>query len=161
MDKINVTHLEIKLAGIKIRTNNKAEVIQDKAKIGPMVQTYFQDEIAKQILDKATPGITYIIYTDYESDYTGEYTCFIGEAVNNFNNISENLFTHIIPAQNYAKFTTETGALPKIVIEAWTEIWQMKELDSNRSYLSDFEVYDSRAADPSNAILDIYVGVKS
>jgi hypothetical protein len=58
MDKINVTHLEIKLAGIKIRTNNKAEVIQDKAKIGPMVQTYFQDEIAKQILDKATPGIT-------------------------------------------------------------------------------------------------------
>jgi predicted transcriptional regulator YdeE len=37
----------------------------------------------------------------------------------------------------------------------------MKELDSNRSYLSDFEVYDSRAADPSNAILDIYVGVKS
>ena len=35
----------------------------------------------------------------------------------------------------------------------------MQELNKQRGYKADFEVYDQRAADPSNSILDIYVGM--
>ena len=32
--------------------------------------------------------------------------------------------------------------------------------EGKRTYLSDFEVYDQRAADPNKAIVDIYIGIK-
>ncbi len=34
------------------------------------------------------------------------------------------------------------------------------QLGGTRAYRSDFEVYDKRAHDPKNTILDVYVGVK-
>lgn len=160
MQIINIPHKEIKLVGIKIRTNNKAELEESSAKIGSMVYNYFQNGISNQISHKNNPEVTYIAYTDYESDHLGEYTCFIGTEVIDLSDITSGLSTHIIPDQNYIKFTTASGSLPDIVIDTWKEIWQMEELNNNRSYLSDFEVYDARAADPSNAVMNIYIGVK-
>jgi predicted transcriptional regulator YdeE len=68
----------------------------------------------------------------------------------------------IIPAQNYAKFTSKPGIMPEVCIDMWQNIWKMKsgELGGKRAYLADFEVYDKRALDPSKTVLDIYVGVK-
>lgn len=34
------------------------------------------------------------------------------------------------------------------------------DLGGERVYIADFEIYDQRAADPSNAIADIYIGIK-
>ena len=161
MKSIEVTFPEAKLVGIKVRTNSKAESNLDTAQISPLVQKYFQDKIADKIPGKAPSRITYITYSEYENDYTGEYTCFMGEEVDNLDNIPEGLSTHIIPAQTYIKFTSETGPIPKIIVDSWTKIWQMKELNSKRSYVSDFEVYDSRSSDLSKAVLDIYIGVKN
>ncbi len=44
----------------------------------------------------------------------------------------------------------------------WQNIWKMEseELKGKRAYLTDFEVYDKRALDPSKTVLDIYLGVK-
>lgn len=49
-----------------------------------------------------------------------------------------------------------------IVIASWQKIWQMKESDfgGKRSYIADFEVYDQRARDPKNTVIDIYIGIK-
>ena len=47
-----------------------------------------------------------------------------------------------------------------VKINLWNKIWKMKELENRRSYIADFEVYDHRSIDPSNAIVDIYIGVK-
>ena len=82
---------------------------------------------------------------------------FIGEEVSEFARIAEGLEAYVIPAQNYNKYTTDAGAMPNIVINAWQEIWQMD--DKNRNYQADFEVYDQRSQDLSNAIVDIYIGV--
>jgi len=40
-------------------------------------------------------------------------------------------------------------------------LWKMNENDfgGKRKYLADFEVYDKRASDPSNAVVDIYIGL--
>ena len=35
------------------------------------------------------------------------------------------------------------------------------DLGGERRYSTDFEVYDERAANPQNAVLDIYVGIKA
>ena len=71
------------------------------------------------------------------------------------------MFELNIPAQDYIKFTNGPGVMPDVCISIWTKIWQMSpnELGGTRSYVADFEVYDSRAIDPNNTVLDVYVGI--
>ena len=158
-----VTELpEIKLIGISCRTNNTSEMNISTAKIAPTIQKYFQQGLGKKIPNRKNPGTTYCVYTDYESDFTGDYTYFIGEEVKVGGDSMEGFSSIIIPAQNYAKFTSKPGIMPEVCIDMWQNIWKMKsgELGGKRAYLADFEVYDKRALDPSKTVLDIYVGVK-
>ena len=161
MQKINISLPEIKLVGIKVRTKTTAECDPSTAKIAPMVQEYFQNAVAEKISSRKERGRVFIAYSEYESDYKGEYTCFIGEEVTSIDNVAEGLEIHIIEPQNYLKFTTESGPMPKIVIDAWQKIWQLedKELSGKRRYKTDFEIYDQRALDPENTALDIYIGI--
>ena len=163
MKKITIHLPEIKLLGITTRTSNSAEMNPATAKIGAIMQRYLQNDIAQGISHRKKPGTTFCVYTNYESDFTGAYTYFIGEEVTAFDGLTEDLEMHIIPAQIYTKFTTEPGPMPYVVIEAWQEIWQMsaKQLGGKRSYRSDFEVYDEHTVDYQNAILDIYIGIKA
>ncbi|BBB56383.1 transcriptional regulator [Candidatus Megaera polyxenophila] len=158
-----VTELpEIKLLGILCRTNNTAEMNISSAKIAPTIQKYFRQAVGEEIPNRKNPGTTYCVYTDYESDFTGDYTYFIGEEVKVGGDSMEGFSSIIIPAQNYAKFTSKPGIMPEVCIDMWQNIWKMKsgELGGKRAYLADFEVYDKRALDPSKTVLDIYVGVK-
>lgn len=158
-----VTELpEVKLLGILCRTNNTAEMNISSAKISPTIQKYFRQAVGEEIPNRKNPGTTYCVYTDYESDFTGDYTYFIGEEVKVGGDSMEGFSSIIIPAQNYAKFTSKPGIMPEVCIDMWQNIWKMKsgELGGKRAYLADFEVYDKRALDPSKTVLDIYVGVK-
>ena len=162
--EINNTQLnEIKLIGLKDRTSLSNELNPDTCKIPNYVMKYFGQMLFSQIPNRVSPGKTYCIYSEYESDYKGEYTYFIGEAVSSFDNVPDGFSTLTIPAQSYKKFTTEPGAMPEVVQKAWQDIWKMEDENSlgAREYIADFEVYDERAIDPSNAALDIYIGVKS
>lgn len=161
MQKTDIQLTEIKLVGIKCRTNNQAEQNSKTAKIGLLVQNYFQNTIAAKIANRLAPSTTYSLYTEYDSDYQGGYTYFIGEAVASFVDIPEDLFTIIVPAQNYIKFTNGPGIMPDVCINVWQKIWQMtpNELGGTRAYKADFEIYDSRAADPSKVVLDVCVGI--
>jgi predicted transcriptional regulator YdeE len=147
------------LVGISSNANNS-----DKAdRIGITMQKYFSDNISEQIQNKKNPGVIFSVYTNYESNFNGDYTYFIGEEVTSFENIDKNLTTLSIPSQNYIKFTTESGELPNIVIDQWKNIWKMESennLEGKRSYIADFEIYDERCHDLQNAIVDIYIGIK-
>ena len=162
MKKIQIELPEIKLVGITARTNNANESDPSLAKITPTMLKYFNEGLPVKIPHRAKTGTTFCVYTDYESDITGDYTYFIGEEVEAFETIPEGLETLVIPAQLYAKFTTEPGIMPNVVIEAWQKIWQMTPQDFGqpRRFSADFEVYDERAADPQNATLDVYIGLK-
>ncbi len=163
MKKEKITLPEIKLVGVKVRTNNSQEFDPLTAKIAPCVQRYFQQQIGEKIPHRKNPGTTFCAYSDYESDYTGEYTFYVGEEVTSFEDLPEGLETHIIPPQTYVKFTTEPGPMPAVVIKAWQEIWGMSpaDLGGQRRYATDFEGYDERAKDPQNVVLDIYIGLKA
>jgi len=162
MKKELITKPEIKLVGLSVRTNNKNETNPQTAHIGKLVGQYWNQEIASQISHKKNPGVTLSVYTDYASDEHGDYTYFIGEEVDSFEKNSSELTTCTIPAATYQKCTTPAGKMPEVVIQAWQKIWQMTpdDLGSERAYQADFEVYDQRAADPNNTIVDIYIGIK-
>lgn len=162
MEKIKSQLPEIKLVGLHVRTNNKAEMDPLTAKISPCVQQYFQEQWTEKIPHRTHPGRTLCAYTNYESDYMGEYTFYIGEEVSSVKDIPEGLEGHIIPSQTYVKFTTGPGPMPTVLINAWQNIWKMspESLGGERRYHTDFEVYDERASNPQNTILDIYIGVK-
>ncbi|PWU04131.1 MAG: AraC family transcriptional regulator [Verrucomicrobia bacterium] len=155
----------IKLVGIKVRTNNKTELASQDGtggKIFPCVQKYFAEKLFEKIPNRKNPGRTLCVYTEYESDHTGDYTYYIGEEVNEFSKIPEDLNTVTLPPQTYIKFTTNPGPMPAVLRNAWEDIWNMSAQDfgSSRAYKADFEVYDERAHDHNNLILDIFIGIK-
>jgi predicted transcriptional regulator YdeE len=161
MLKTTIKLPEIKLVGIKARSNNEDEMNPEKAKISPTVQNYFHNGLAQQIANRKKPNVTYCVFTDYESDHTGEYTYFIGEEVADFENVPEGMEQLTIPVQEYTKFTNGPGMMPDVLINAWKKIWVMndEELGGKRAYKSDFEIYDERAMDHDNVVFDLYIGL--
>ena len=164
MKKIKTALPEIKLVGITTRTNNAHQFASDPStnKIAATVQKYFHNGLAEKIKAKKNPGTTYCVYTNYESDFNGEYTYFIGEEVTSFESIEDGFETITIPAQDYVKFTNQPGPMPAVCIDMWQKILAMSESDlgAKRAYIADFEIYDERSVDHNNVTLDIYIGVK-
>jgi predicted transcriptional regulator YdeE len=162
MEKTIVTLPMLYLAGLSTKTNNKNELNAQKRKIVTCIQKYFDESIGEKLPNDKSKGTTYCLYTDYESDFTGDYTFLIGEEITSFY-IRESLSVVVVPAQTYVKFTYGPGSMPDIVQQAWQKIWQMspEELGGERSYIADFEVYDERASDRQNTVLDIYIGIQA
>lgn len=152
---------EIKLVGITVRTSNAQEMNPKTAKIGATMQKFFGNLMQEQILRRKNPGTVFAVYTNYESDEHGYYTYFLGEEVNDFENIQQGLETLAIPAQTYVKFTSNSGQMPAVCIDMWQNIWKMKSADlgGKRAYIADFEVYDERSQNPDRAVVDIYIGI--
>lgn len=153
----------IYIIGLCIRTNNADEMNPNKAKIGPLVQHYYHDQIANHLLNRTQAGVTIAAYANFESDEHGPYDYYIGEQVSDLHSIPAGLSSLIIPASDYLKLTTPPGKMPDVVIQAWMKIWAMSEAEfgAKRSYVADFEIYDDRAADPQQAVIDICLGIKA
>lgn len=165
MQKTLVTLPAITLIGITARTGIQFEMSPMTSKIGPCAQRYFAEQLADKMVSRINPGSTRCVYTEYENDHMGPYTFFIGEEVENLDDstfiVPEGLTKLVIPAQAYAKFTTESGPMPAVVIQAWQKIWQMKpeELGGKRAFTADFQVHDERSANPMGTVLDLYVAL--
>ena len=154
---------EILLVGMCVRTNNKQEVNKMDGKIFPLVRKYFQEGLAEKISQRKNPGTTFCAYTDYESDEHGDYTYFIGEEVTGFDeHLPEGFQTLTTPAQTYAKFTTNPDPMPDVLLKAWNTVWTISQQDlgGKRTYVTDFELYDERAKDHQNIVLDLYIAIK-
>ena len=163
MKKEKIELGELMLVGLTARTNNANEMNPNTSKIGALAGSYWESQVANGFQNRTNPGVTYSIYTEYESDEHGEYTYFIGEVVVSLDNQDLSQFqTLVIPKSSYQKFTTAPGEIPNIVISSWQEIWGMNESDfgGRRQYIADFEVYDERAQNPNAAVIDIYIGIR-
>ena len=146
---------EFVVVGIAARTSNAREMTADGV-IGKQWQRFMQDGVLGQIDGKADSRIL-AVYTNYASDKDGEYTFLLGAKVSPHVAIPAGMESRRIPTGRYAVFTSERGPVAKVVPETWKRIWAAP-LD--RAYRADFEVYDERAADPRNAQVTIYVGLK-
>ena len=164
MQKTLVKRPQISLVGLCVRTSYDQELDKMEGKIFPCVQKYFHQALFEKIPHRKKAGTTFCAYTQYESDYKGAYSYFIGEEVESFDHpLPEGFQKLVIPEQQYVKFTNGPAPMPDVIVKAWNEIWKLppEEMGGHRRYHTDFEIYDERAADHQNIILDIYVGINS
>ncbi len=116
-------------------------------------QEFKEAEIQADLPQRLSDEV-YSLYTDYESDHTGEFTLLIGFAVADGVPVSEDLDAYDVPAAHYAVIRAD-GPLPQAVIEAWQAIWAS---DLQRTYTGDFDVY-RQGADGAPGPVDIHVAV--
>jgi predicted transcriptional regulator YdeE len=114
--------------------------------------------MADRIPDKTGSNL-YAVYSEYASDHNGEYTFTVGAPVKAQAAVAAGMVRKLIVAGKYAVITTQKGPFPKVIPEAWLEIVKLEDEGKlNRTYRTDFELYDERALDPQNGQVDIYIG---
>jgi predicted transcriptional regulator YdeE len=148
------------IVGVSARTNNAHEM-SGKGKIGSVWESFLQPSLIAKIPNKI--GVDPVaVYTDYETDHTGHYTYLLGLPISPAESVPASFTVKHVPAGRYAVFTSGKGPIKQIIPEIWQRIWAMsrKELGGERAFQSDFEIFDQRAADPENAQIDVYVGLR-
>jgi predicted transcriptional regulator YdeE len=141
------------IMGIKRRTSNAdGRSITD---IPACWQDFLSQKIAAKIPNRAKTPAFFAVYSDYESDWTGEYAYMIGSEVTKADTVPEGLAVTRIPAQTYAVFTA-AGLMPDSLLAVWMSIWGTK---LPRTYSCDFEWYDARFTRPENKEIDVFVAV--
>ena len=142
------------VAGISVRTNNRNN--QSALDLGKLWETFYQESIAGRIAHKENDDI-YVVYTDYASDFTGDYTAIIGHRVANANNQPDGITSIYLPGATYQKFTS-VGEMPQAAIEAWNFIWR-NDTNLARKYSIDFEIYPASGAGSGNQKIEIFLAV--
>jgi predicted transcriptional regulator YdeE len=119
-----------------------------------------QQDVAAKIPNRADQDLL-AVYTDYQSDQTGEYTYLIGARVTSAADVPAGLTLKEIPAGSYAVLQTDKGPLPTVMPVIWKHIWSMsaKDLGGERAFQADYEIFP-RGFDPQNAQITVYVGLK-
>jgi predicted transcriptional regulator YdeE len=148
----NHSELAFNIIGISVRTNNSV----GGKDIGNLWGKFMGEEIFEKIPHKTSYDV-YGIYTDYESDHTGDYTAIVGCHVSSLEDIPEGMIGITIPKSNYEIFTAK-GKMPECVYGEWTGIWENKAIE--RAYVADFEVYGTKSQNPADAEVDIFISVK-
>jgi len=139
------------IAGISTRIEDP---VQSSKQIGALWEQFWKENLPAKITNRFNNTI-YAIYHDYEGDYNQPYTITIGYRINKIDDLPNDFKIVVIPQQKYHVFTAN-GTLPESITRSWKKIWQA---NLQRSYSFDFEIYDERAQNPQDAIVDIYVAV--
>ncbi|MFY9981350.1 MAG: GyrI-like domain-containing protein [Methanoregula sp.] len=142
------------VVGIEYRTcNADGRSVSD---IPACWKEFLATRVAARVPHRIVPPVMYAVYSDYASDWTGEYSYLLGCGVIKTGAPLKGLTVRHIPAQTYAYFPAR-GPMPDAVVSIWAGIWGT---DLPRTYTYDFEVYDSRLTDKKNPQVDIYVGIR-
>ena len=146
--------------GIAIRTSN-AEQMTEVRPIGKQWERLFREGVRGAIPNRADGNIL-AVYSEYASDKDGEYTYLLGARVTKVENVPAGMTVKKVLAGKYAVFTSERGPVQKVVVEMWRRVWATPKnvLGGERSYKTDFEVYDQRAQNPADSVVDLHVSVK-
>jgi predicted transcriptional regulator YdeE len=141
-------------AGIAVRTNNSRERDPSTAKISQAWDQFFARDLLRTVAAADDP-IALGVYTDYESDVSGDYTLVAAVAIPPEAPVPAGLSGVTIPPGRYVRFEGR-GPLPAVVRETWLAVWTYFATDPplERTYQTDFEEY--RAAD----LAHIYIGVR-
>ena len=148
------------VVGIAVRTSN-AEQMTEARPIGKQWERLFKEGVLAAIPNKADGNIL-AVYSEYASDKDGEYTYLLGARVTKVEKLPDGMTVKNVPAGRYAVFTSERGPVQKVVVEMWRRVWETPKsaLGGDRTYRADFELYDQRAQNPADAVVDLYVAVR-
>jgi predicted transcriptional regulator YdeE len=149
------------IIGIPAWTNNAQEAAGNGV-IAKQWEKFYKEGILDRVPDKEDATI-YAVYSEYASDRNGDYSYIIGAKVRGGSAVPSGMVAKTVFAGKYAVITSAKGPIPKIIVEAWQQVWGLEDqaqLGGKRAYRTDFEVYDQRAGNPQDSQIDIYVGLK-
>lgn len=140
---------KLMVSGISTVTNNEFEMSEENGKIAQLWEEYFANDVYKKTFDKANSDFMYGVYSNYESDASGNYKVTVGVEVTKPKNAI------VIEDKKYLVFTKQ-GELPMVVVELWEEIWDYFEKNSEyeRAFEVDFEKYAKEDE------IEIFVSIK-
>ncbi|HCU05395.1 MAG TPA: AraC family transcriptional regulator [Coxiellaceae bacterium] len=138
--------------GLSMRTSNANN--QSQQDIQALWARFFAEDIKSKIQNRLSDDV-FMIYTDYEGDFTKPYICVLGCQVSSFDNAPSELRQLTVPAASYEVYQVD-GDYPQSLIQAWQTIWQA---DLDRAYTADFERYPA-AFDFKQGAFEIYIAVK-
>ncbi len=152
MDKVKIE--PFKVIGISVRTTN--ENGQAAKEIADLWDRFMDEKISETIPDKIDNTV-YSIYTDYEGDHTKPYTAILGCRVENLNDIPDGMIGKSFDGGNYIKLLAKGDLTKGLILNKWKEIWEM---DLDRAFTTDFEVFGAKAQNPTDAEIEFLVAVK-
>jgi len=142
------------IIGISVRTTN--ENGQAGIDIPKLWETFMSEDSIAKIPNKVDETM-YSLYTDYEKDHTKPYTAIIGCKVKSLDTIPENMIGKSFEGGNYHKSTTRGDLMKGVIVNHWNKIFEM---NLDRTFIADFEVFGEKASNLSDAEVDFYVSVK-
>lgn len=157
MQPMKLAKEQLHLAGIEIRTTNSKEADPATAKIGKLWQDFLAQGLNETIPNQKNPEQLFSVYTNYESDFTGEYSVILAKELANLSNLPENLVTLTVPQAEYLVFPVQ-GEMPAAIVQTWQIIWNYFSEDNTeyqRAYTTDFELHNLASNQAA-----IYIAVK-
>lgn len=143
---------EIQLIGLDLGRKTTNANGQSGIDGGNLWQRFEKENFANKIPNK-TGDEVYAVYYGYEGDHTEPFRYFIGCSVTDNSDVSEKMDRLTIPSGTFQKLTAK-GKMPDCIMNIWREIWASK---INRGYKFDFEIYDERSHDWSDAEIDVFL----
>lgn len=140
---------KLMISGISVTTNNTNEMNEETQKIAPLWEHYDKENIYSKTFNKANSPSFYGVYSNYTSDFNGDYDVTVGVEVTKPKNAI------IIEDERYLVFTKQ-GELPDVAFEAWQDVWDYFANNSEyeRKYTIDFEKYSKEDE------IEIYIAIK-
>lgn len=144
----------LKIIGIEVRTSNQNN--QAQKDMTELWNRFFAEAISQQV-DHKTSEFIYSIYTDYDSDFTGNYTAILGFSVDSLESIPDGLIGREFSKETFEVFTAK-GAMPNAVVETWKTIWN-QDATLKRKYSYDFELYGDKCQQGDDSEVDIFIAI--
>jgi len=156
-----VEQSEFSIIGIQVRTSNAKEMT-GQGDIPKQWSKFYKEGIADKIPHKVDSTV-YAVYTNYASDYNGEYDFIIGMKVSGASDVPPGMVAKKVPSGRFAVITSAKGPVERVVPQAWQRVYSLddnRQLGGARAYKADFELYDQRSQNPQDAQVDLYIGLK-
>ena len=147
---------EVKLVGLALKAKTTNMNGQSSIDCGNLWQEFEKGKYAEIIPNKLTDEIL-AVYHQYEGDHSKPFSYFVGCKVKAGTEVPPGLETLTIAKGTYQKINAK-GKMPDCVINAWKDVW-VSEIP--RSFKMDFEVYNEKSKDWSNAEVELYLSVKN
>ncbi|WP_025129977.1 GyrI-like domain-containing protein [Pseudomonas sp. PH1b] len=145
--------LPFSVAGLQVRTRNVEEQQADSARIGPLWQRFYVEDLFDKVAPREPDSFVYGVYSNYESDASGHFDVTAGVALSG--PCADYPSVDILGGE-YLMFSAK-GAMPDCVIQTWGLIWAYFQDNPQvrRAFATDFEVYTSADS------VAIYIGIQA
>jgi len=151
MQKVTIEPFQV--IGISVTTTNEnGKSAQD---IGELWGKFMSEGIVAKIPNIIDHSV-YSIYTNYQGDHTKPYDTILGCKVSSLDEIPEGMVGQSFDGGTYGKFISKGDLTKGVVFGTWKEINEQK-LD--RVFTADFELYGEKAQNPTDAEVEVYVGI--